>query len=566
MKSNKLGKTIGVFGVVLMMVVGVVLENSAKGVDLGKVASADSSTAASSTTVASNETSEENEADVSTESSTTTEVASEETSVEVENEVLRMDFFERSAAPLRGYYGGDDLMVWRGNKYAATFYTRRIMFDQVESFSDKEIERLEMGYDGYVVTCEGKNYLINDSTEGFLQLEEGSVSPFNVGVSSVAYVMPTNADKTVGDLYFMYIVYKRPILIAKNVVADSCGISNTYGGYNFVYQKYEDGKYSIVKATIDSEAAENKEDSDYTVEETVLVEGNYKPLSYSYSTNHSTLMYVDCDNNDVYYIKDDETKKILTGGYDRYYMDGTGTIFVSGYDVYYYSADLDIDKAVPILHTGLADIIDGKYRTPYGFLDGYWIERNAILVDNDGKEYYLRFIGNDGSPVTAYELPHKLEERGVELYDGRYLSHIEDGVLYIDDLESYDIKTYIMFDQAPVYSTCCNENCDYFFIFTTDGDIYYIDTYEKKVTLIDSGVDFIEETQDYNYAWDYKWTDLVYSKGGKFYCFNTANDTIEETLEDFEGYFIHDGDYTYFQYPDENESRLYYGYMFYPFY
>ncbi len=555
---------------VLMMGVGVGLERSADLAAMDQyndVAGHENSADTTNGDVTALDNSTAENVDASKEVSVASNQASEEASAE-ENAIERMEFSEYGFYPLRSEGDTDDYMVWKDNKYAATFHTRYTFLDQVESFKDKKIDRLESGLEGYLVSTEGKNYMINVFSDGFYELEEGSMYPELQG-HDVTYIMPSNADKTMGDLYYMYCVYKIPKLIAHNVVGASNGIVDDNGDfYDFVYQKYENGKYSLVRARVNEEALEEKE-GDYEVEETVLLDGNYMPLSYDGGLDFYSMYYLDVDNKAFYYTstKENETKKIYTGEYDKYYIGGGVITIVSGKDVYYYSAGLGVDVAVPILHTGLSEYYTGGYCSPVGYLGGYRMEGDGIFIDDDRKEYSLRFQGSEGNPVIAYELPHKLEERGTELYSGTYLTYIEDGVLYVDDLTGYEIRTYIKFDQEPVYSTCSNYNGDYFFVFTTEGNIYYIDSKDKQVTKIDSGIDFIEETQDYNYAWDCKWYDLVYSKNGKYYYFDVFQDQVGDGFdEDVEGYFVHDGDYTYFQYPDEDTPRLYMGHNFYPFY
>lgn len=556
---------------ILMMGVGVGLEQSAdaSGIDQYKDVTGHEDTeasASSATTVATSET--ENANSASDESSEVIQQASAEDSAE-ENGVEYLKLDEYTLHPLRAQQDSDDVVVWRDNKYAATFYTRYTMLDQVASFKEKGIDRIEKGnrYEAYLISSEGKHYVLSEYSEGFQELPEGSVNPALSG-SDITYVMPTSSDKAVGDLYYMYAIYDIPKLVASDVVAQSNGVIRDWTGLHFIYEKYVNGQYSITRASVDRDAINQKE-GDYQVEETTLVEGNYMPIGYVENTSESSysLYYFDCVNKDIYFKDSEKTRKILSGGFDKYYYGGMDLIIVSGDDVYYFSPGLNVDVAVPVLHTGLSEYYTGGYCSPLGYNNGYRIDEEGVLIDNDGKEYILKENGNDGNPITAYELPHKLEEKGVELYSNHLLSYIEDGVLYVDEIRTYDVRKYILFDKEPVYSTCVCPDGDDFFVFTTTGNIYYIDFDEQTTTMIDSGIDFIEETQDYNYTWDYKWDDLVYSKNGKFYYFDIYTKQVEDGFdEDVEGYFIHEGDYTFFQYPDEDSSRLYSGHNFYPFY
>ncbi|WP_026653013.1 zinc ribbon domain-containing protein [Butyrivibrio proteoclasticus] len=454
-----------------------------------------------------------------------------------------------------------DFIVIEGDSYKS-YFAEDIFSEEGGSYYEnlikgKNIEYVQtFNYANYVVTADGTNYMFNRLSDGFYELEKGSVYPTALDDDAAIYVMPTSDDGTIGDLFFINSFNKTPILLARNVVGSSTGvavrqIANEQIFY-FYYEKYEDGKYSLAETSTTALGLLHGEDFELT--ERIIAEGNTIPLYADDSDNK--LYYYDLDEKTIYYSEKGEAKQIYQGEYDEIYFFHIGEMLVvKGDDLYYFDRNLS-EEATLVLSTGLDHILCKSPITKQGYNNVNMVCGDvsaSIVFDKNGAQYILDGLGHE---VGAVEIPHDVNDPTVDYYMHGLITYIEDGVLLIDEVSYSGIKTYVKFDKERVVDYCSNLNGSLFFVFTEQSNVYYRNISENEDVLIDSGVEYNAQT-GCNFAVDPSSEYLIYGKDGQMKAFDYLDRgyTDELTLE--HGYFVRDGSIFIYFYKDGSDEKYY---------
>ena len=458
------------------------------------------------------------------------------------------DVFYTNGAGFRFTDGDDGFIYFLADDAYVTDYSRNLI-----SFSDDPCSRIE--YDGSkaLVTTDSSTYYIdaNFSDDGFKELPEDAICA-NLSQLGFSYVIPTDSSEygylynpkdgsEIGDLYDVYTIHQdEPKLIASNVVANSnCNSSyeeddNIY----WIYSKYSDDKFSLVRAY--ANADEVKDGDDFTVTEEVIKEGEYLLL---YGSRY-ICYYYSPETLELYCNNKGEESLIYTGDIDTYYVDGTNILLVFGDDLYYY--DTTCTEAINFSSDGLKDITCRGGISAYGSFGGHFSTTDitySIITDNNDNEYVINGTTNDA--VDIITLTHKLEEENVSVYPGSSrtdILYIEDGILYIDEVfVNNGSRTYVLYDKEKVldyYLMPQNTGQERMFIYTEEGNLYDVKYETDEETLVDTGVDLNQDGTGCNGAYDYKWTNFVYSKSGTFYAYDYFSGGVEETFDGASGYIM----------------------------
>ena len=439
--------------------------------------------------------------------------------------------------------GDDDfLFLLEDNSYVTD------LTDAAISFKDSGIDRFEHAGDAmYLITSGGKTYYIDSfSDDEFIEMPTEAVNP-SLSRLGFSYIIPTNGDETTGELYDTYtLMYNEPHLIASDVVASLNYFSvDAKDGYiEWYYSKNIDGQYSLVRATASKD--EVIDGDNFEVTEEVLKEGEFQLL---YAFFGDKYYYYNPASKELFYHADGEDNLIYTGSYDDYYVGYEDSImFTEGDNLYFYSYQ-ETQEASKVTTKGVASLTCRGGFTDRGYLGGHYTDAgigNTIITDKEGNEYYINGVGPEG--VETINLTHKIEEDKVKVYpdsyEGRVL-YITDGILYMDIIGAYDSShTYIVFDKEKVadYLVVDDANNVFVIIFTEEGNLYLENAYDNSETLIDTGVDYNSDKTGANMAYDYKWSAVVYSKGGIIYSNAVGRNSKKEILEDQTGFFIREKD------------------------
>ena len=435
------------------------------------------------------------------------------------------------------------------NKFYAPFASIKYKMDDSDAvtFSDKKVTRIEnYEYKSCVITADGKNYIFNTYTETPLMLNEKSVNPACVH-NDVTYVIPTSSDGTVGDLYYMNSIYEEEQLIAKNVIANTAGInyySASYDEIEFLYTKEENGKQSLVLAYTNEETIEK---GDFKIYEIEIATGNIIPLF----VDRLDCAYYDKDKKEIIHVVVDdkfkkiaETKKIYSGNIDEYYVfdEGNELFIIDGDNVYGYYKSADETKLV--LSTGLESIEYHGKVSPCGYNNGHRVfaDVSSCLLTDKNQEVYFGGI-KSGELVKPNR---KLGEDKAYYYPSGAISYIKDGILYIDSYgDEEGIENFILFDKEKVKDFCSDYTGKYTFVYTEKGRVYLLNGEEKKVKLVDSGVDYNKEGDCANFAYGSPYEDLYYSKNGEFYCYDIDMESIGKRINHENWKISRDWNYNY---------------------
>ena len=449
--------------------------------------------------------------------------------------------------------------------HAATFEYGEEVLKYPNLLEGKEIRRFETRKCGeYLFDIEGEVYAFSEYSDGFKPVEKNAVNPCMADGIDIAYIVPKNADQTVGDLYIQNGILDDDLrLVATDVVAASNGVvyENAFEGYFFYYLKYADGKYSLNEAWIDNNL---NHDTAKPKWEKVLFEGKYMPL---YCSQYS-LYYYDLDSKDLYFVdyyhnEDGDVKKVYTGDFDSYYGFHTGGfMFTKGDEVYYY-VNNNTGEADLILTTGIEKIVYRGLVSDYGYNGGHKIQSApsyCIYYDKNGEEYVLGFDTKD-SCYKAVKASHRIEEKEVTYFAGSNLMYIEDGVVYVDSAnpsKENGFDTFIKFDKEEAVDYCCDYIAKYFFVYTKEGNLYYYDGEKKEYVILDSGLDPDKDGTGCNFVWDIKEERLLYGKDGKMYSFDPEYNKLKEIdLTYF--YFSFEDSIDYCYYKDSDEKYVFQG-------
>ena len=459
--------------------------------------------------------------------------------------------------------GSNDFIFFVDNKYIAPFTHFVHLGEEPFTFSDKNVERIESyQYQSCVITADGKNYLFNEWNDDPLELNEKSVYPACV-YTDVTYMIPTSADGTVGDLYYLHPIYKEEQLVASDIVADTAGVNfwtPSYDDMRFLYTREKDGARTLIIAKCEEETIEK---GAFKVYEKEVAQGNLIPIF----VEHDEFYYYDQDKKELYYVKDDkddfETKMVYSGDMDEYYVFESSQLYiVSGNEVYcYIPGD---DEANMVLSTGLESIRYHGTVSPYGYHGGHRIYSyigNCLVTDKDGKEYF-----GAQSKESLVEPNRKMGEDKAYYYPGgeySVIAYIKDGVLYLDQYMGHEdgelkMETAILFDKEKVVDFCSDYSGCYTFVFTEDRNVYCLNAEDKKVSLIDSGMDYNEDGSGGNFAYDFDSEQLYYSKDGEFYRYGVELESIQDSLMD-SAYLTRDWNYVYINAEGREEKHLLYG-------
>lgn len=454
-----------------------------------------------------------------------------------------------------------DFIVMEGDTYKSYFAIDTFSEDGASYYENlikgKNVEYTQtFNYANYVVTADGTNYMFNRLSDGFYELEKGSVNPTALDDEAAIYVMPTSNDGAVGDLYFINSFNKSPILIAKNVVASSTGvavrqISNDQIFY-FYYEKCEDGKYSL--AVSSAAALDLLHGEGYEFTETIIKEGNIIPL---YADDHdSKLFYYDLDNKELFYSEKGEAKKVYQGDYDEINFFHNGEMLVVKGDDLYYFDRYNSEEATLVLSTGLDQILCKSPITKLGFNNVNMVCGDvsaSIVFDKNGSQYILDGLGNE---VGAVELSHDVNDPTVDYYMHGLITYIEDGVLLIDEVTLGGTKTYVKFDKERVVDYCSSLTGNLFFVFTDQSNVYYRNIEENEDVLIDTGVEYNAQT-GCNFAVDPSTEYLIYGKDGEMKAFDYLDRGYTDDLDLEHGYFVRDGSIFNYFYKDGSDEKFY---------
>lgn len=462
--------------------------------------------------------------------------------------------------------GSNDFIFFEGNKYIAPFTTYLHLGEEPFTFSDKNVERIENSeFNSCVITADGKNYLFNQWTDDPMELNANSINPGCVH-DSVTYMVPTSADGSVGQLYYMNAIFEEEQLVAENVVCDTAGITFWTPGYDdmrFLYVKEADGARTLIKAYCVKETIEK---GDYKVYEKEVAQGNLIPIFIE----HDSFYYYDQDKKELYYVKekddDSETKMIYSGDIDEYYVFERSSLYiVAGDDLFAYMPG--DEEAKPVLSTGLESIRYHGTVSPFGYHGGHRVfadMTDCIMTDKNGKEYFASY-----SADTLVEPNRKEGEDKAFYYPGVAIAYVKDGVLYLDQYQGINeegpvIETAILFDKEKVVDFCSDYRGRYTFVFTENRNVYCLNAEDKKVSLVDSGMDFSEDGNGGNFGFDYDNDYLLYSKDKVFYRYGVELESIQESLMS-EGFITRDWNFIYFNSPGKEEKHFLYGTIRYDF-
>ena len=122
----------------------------------------------------------------------------------------------------------------------------------------------------------------------------------------------------------------------------------------------------------------------------------------------------------------------------------------------------------------------------------------------------------------------------------------------------------ILFDKEKVVDFCSDYRGRYTFVFTENRNVYCLNAEDKKVSLVDSGMDFSEDGNGGNFGFDYDNDYLLYSKDNVFYRYGVELESIQESLMS-EGFITRDWNFIYFNSPGKEEKHFLYGTIRYDF-
>lgn len=508
--------------------------------------------------------------------SNTSQVAenTEEPEEEVEEETgpEHVEYFSlRVGSGMYPYTSGsnDFIFFTEDNKYYAPFAKMLHIGQDSITFTDKNVTRIENDeFRSCVITADGKNYLFNQWTDDPIMLNEKSVNASCV-YDDATYMIPTSADGTVGDLYYINSIYEEEQLVASDVVVDTAGInfySPSYDDIKFLYTKEVGGKRTLILAYTKEETIQK---GDFKIYETEVAEGNMIPVFldiYDYA-------YYDQDKKELYYVSQDhqdknkiETKMIYTGNMDEFYAFDDGELYIlDGDNVYGFNPSYE--KAEPLLSTGIAKLEYHGNVSAYGFHNGHRVYASAtscLLTDKNGATY---FGATKESELTQPN--RKMGEDKAYYYPcGCYsaILYVKDGVLWIDQYNGVNeetgelnIENFILFDKEKVVDFCSDYGGGFMFVYTEDGNVYFLNADEKEVKLIDSGVDYNQESDIANFAFDYEDEKLYYSKDGNFFRYDIEMDSVNDSIY-HEGWKIsRDWTYVYITSDGDKTTHLFYG-------
>lgn len=438
-----------------------------------------------------------------------------------------------------GSFASDDddfFIIREGNRLMTNKYREVINSEEILTIENvlegKQPERLESyKYNSYVLTIDGKSYSINEYSDGFLEYPQGAINPFILKYRDTAYIMPTSADGTIGDLYFFDCVWKDPQLVATDVVASSVGTGGMTEtgnrGFYAYYTKYTDGKYSMHKVWFDDDIG--TKDEKYPIEDTVISDGNCVPLY----TDGSYLYYYDQDKKDLYvayFYNKDERKKIYTGNIDEFYAFNDYSFIIRDGDKAYFYVPNNTEEMMPFNINGL-EKVQNVQMWDYGYRNGHYVNQwihSCVLEDKSGKQYYVA-IDRRNEKADAVELPRKLGNQVEYYYDG-WISYIEDGVLYFErNLLGDQNEKFIRFDEEKVVDYCvCHSGKYNFMILTEGGKLYAYNCDKEEDILIDTDVEMNKEGTNGQFFFDFKKGEIVYGKDGKWCVYNLEKDEKKE--------------------------------------
>ena len=449
----------------------------------------------------------------------------------------------------------EDRVYFKDNKCFNDYLQYKDLGELTPVLESKDEDRFHV-VGGNILEYDGRYYYFYYKLDPYRVLPEGAVNPVSAGVG-VTYIMPSEQDKNVGDLYYWYSYCEVPKRIAKDV-----DISTDYMAYisddqyYFIYSKTIDGKKNLMKSYVIEDDITTKETKDYTVTEEVFVAGNCIPLNVF----TKGAIYYDLDKKEMYYTLDGNTRLIYSGEYDRYYVNYHSIMIILGDKAYYFGGHESQKEAVQIMDGGFDNIfnIDEEANSER---KGYPLPNNVVIIDKSGKEYLFRDNHGSGKGIQLFELSHKVEDPGVELF-GYYLTFIEDGKLYYEEYLPEGVEKYIKFDTEKAVDYCYSADGQDFIIYTESGNLYCQEKIPDKEYLLDTQVDKGLNGIGCNMTFLRSSSGFVYSKGGKFiFCDISDPSRTTPTLNGEKGYFVRDNGITYFVYEGAEEEDYQYFYL-----
>lgn len=482
------------------------------------------------------------------------------------------DFYQSSSDGMYNYESDNDYAFFHGNTIMAPFATKYINGEQVFEYPNilegKNVRRYESrNCNYYLFDLEGSYYTFSGYSDGFREVDKKAVNPCMADGSDIAYIVPTNNDQTVGDLYLQSGILDSELrFIANDVVASSNGViyEDAFDGFDFYFLKCDNGRYSLNKAWIDNHLDHSNADPKWEKE---LFEGKNMPL---FCTKYS-LYYYDLDNKDMYYVdyyynKEGDIEKFYTGDFDEYYgFHSGGFLFTKGDDVYYYvkrnTEKNQEEKSNLILTTGIQKIVYRGEVSDYGYNGGHKIQSNltyCIIYDKNGDEYCLGYDSKTDSYKTV-KLNHRIEDKNVTYFNSACFMYLEDGVVYVESPDfsmENGFSTSIKFDKEEAIDYCCDYSCENFFVYTKAGNLYYYDQDNEEYKFIDSGLDPDKDGTGCNFVWDIQEEKLVYGKDDKMYSYDPEYDSIKEKDSTY-FYFSYEDSIVYCYYKDSDKKYIY---------
>ena len=478
-----------------------------------------------------------------------------------------MLFEEFSSSGIDGMYAyeaGNDFTIIKGNSLYvphATTYNNGEQVLKIENLLEgKEIGRCECrDCKDYLLEIDGKTYTISQYSDGFKEVEAKAIYPCLADGTDIAYIVPTSADKTIGDLYIQNGVVDTDLrFVASDVVASSNGVihEDAFDGFEFYFLKCTNGKYSLNKMWMDNNLTHKDYDA---LNEKVLFEGKLMPL---YCTEAS-LYYYDLDNKDLYFVdyyqnEEGKVKKIYSGNIDEYYgFELSDFMFVDGDNVYYFNK-YNTEEAQLVMTTGIDRIVYRGEVSDYGFNGGHMVDADAdycVFYDKNGDEYAIGQDKEKGA-YSCHKLSHRIEEDKVTYYAGLSLMYIQDGVVCIDVWNGVGYDAYIKFNKETAVDYCSDYTGEFFFVYTKEGNLYYYNGEKKEYEILDSGLDPDKDGTGCNFAFDVHNEKLVYGKGGIMYSYDPEYEKISEKDMTY-FYFTYEDSIVYCYYKDSDEKYYY---------